>query len=49
MSQGQLNKKKEVELIIDIIMSIDSGILENDINKYIAPYFNLEKNKNLNP
>jgi len=46
MSQGQLNKQKEVELIIDIIMSIDSGILEENINKYIAPYFNLEKTKN---
>jgi len=43
MSQGQLNKKKEVELIIDIIMSIDSGTLESDINKYIAPYFNIDK------
>ena len=45
MSLGQLNKQKEVELIIDIIISIDSGLLESDINKYIAPYFNLEKNK----
>lgn len=43
MSQGNLNKQKEVELIIDIIMSIDSGTLETDINKYIAPYFNLDK------
>jgi len=46
MTYGNFNKQKEVELIIDIIMSIDSGILETDINKYIAPYFNLEKNKN---
>jgi len=43
MSMGNLNKQKEVELIIDIIMSIDSGILENEINKYIAPFFNLNK------
>ena len=44
MMLGNFNKQKEVELIIDIIMSIDSGTLENDINKYIAPYFNLSKN-----
>ena len=46
MSLGNLNKQKEVELIIDIIMSIDSGTLEENINKYIAPYFNLDKTKN---
>ncbi len=43
MGSGNYNKQKEVELIIDVIMSIDSGTLENDINKYIAPYFNLNK------
>jgi hypothetical protein len=43
MSSGNYHKQKEVELIIDVIMSIDSGTLENDINKYIAPYFNLNK------
>ncbi len=43
MGNGNYNKQKDVELIIDIIMSIDSGILENDINKYIAPFFNLNK------
>ncbi len=43
MGNGNYNKQKEVELIIDIIMSIDSGNLENDINKYIAPFFNLNK------
>jgi len=43
MMLGNLNKQKEVELIIDIIMSIDSGLLENEINKYIAPFFNLNK------
>ena len=48
MTLGNFNKQKEVELIIDIIMSIDSGILEADVNKYIAPYFNLEKLKNNN-
>jgi hypothetical protein len=25
-------------------MSIDKGSLENDINKYIAPHFNISKN-----
>ncbi len=43
MGNGEYSKQKEVELIIDIIMSIDSGNLENDINKYIAPFFNLNK------
>jgi hypothetical protein len=44
MNNGNYLKQKDVELIIDIIMSIDSGSLEQDINKYIAPYFNLSKN-----
>ena len=44
MSFGDFSKQKDVELILDVIMSIDSGILETDINKYIAPYFNLSKN-----
>jgi hypothetical protein len=44
MGLGSLNKQKDVELIIDVLMSIDSGSLETDINKYIAPYFNLNKN-----
>ena len=43
MGTGNFTKQKEVELIIDVIMSIDSGSLETDINKYIAPYFNLNK------
>jgi hypothetical protein len=43
MSSGGFNKQKDVELIIDVLMSIDSGSLETDINKYIAPYFNLDK------
>ena len=43
MMLGNMNKQKEVELIIDILMSIDSGTLENEINKYIAPFFNLNK------
>ena len=44
MGKGDLNKQTDVELIISILMSIDSGILETDINKYIAPFFNLNKN-----
>ncbi len=43
MGSGNYNKQKEVELIIDVIMSIDSGELETEINKYIAPYFNLKR------
>jgi hypothetical protein len=35
---------KTVTIIIDVIMEIDSGSLESDINKYIAPFFNLNKN-----
>ena len=46
MGNGNFNKQKDVELIIDVIMSIDSGSLEADINKYIAPYFNLSKKEN---
>ena len=46
MGTGNYNKQKDVELIIDVIMSIDSGSLEADINKYIAPYFNLNKKEN---
>ncbi len=43
MSNGNYEKQKDVELIIDVIMSIDSGELETEINKYIAPYFNLKR------
>jgi hypothetical protein len=46
MGIGNYTKQKDVELIIDVIMSIDSGSLEVDINKYIAPYFNLTKKEN---
>ena len=44
MGNGDLTKQTDVELIISILMSIDSGLLETDINKYIAPFFNLNKN-----
>ncbi len=45
MGNGDLSKQTDVELIISILMSIDSGTLETEINKYIAPYFNLDKSK----
>ncbi len=45
MDNGDFSKYSEVKIIINVIMSIDSGVLENEINKYIAPYFNLDKNK----
>ena len=45
MSKGDYTKQPDVELIINLIISIESGILETEINKYIAPYFNLDKNK----
>ncbi len=45
MGNGDLSKQTDVELIISILMSIDSGVLETEINKYIAPYFNLDKTK----
>ncbi len=35
--------KESVHTIISVLISIDRGGLENDINKYIAPYFNLKK------
>ena len=44
MGTGNFSNRKDVELIIDVIMSIDSGSLETDINRYIAPFFNLNKN-----
>jgi hypothetical protein len=44
MSKGDYKKKESVQTVINIIMSIDKGSLENDINKYIAPFFNLIKN-----
>ncbi len=43
MGKGDMTKQTDVELIISILMSIDSGLLETEINKYIAPYFNLDK------
>jgi hypothetical protein len=35
-----------VHTILSVLMSINKGSLENDINKYIAPFFNLVKKNN---
>ncbi len=43
MSTGDFTKQLNVQLIIDVLMSIDRGSLEADINKYIAPFFNINK------
>ncbi len=45
MSEGNYKNKENIHIIINIIMSIDKGSLENDINKYIAPHFNMNKLK----
>ena len=45
MGNGDYTKQSDVELVINLIISIESGILETEVNKYIAPYFNLDKNK----
>jgi hypothetical protein len=45
MGKGDYSKQADVELIINLIISMESGTLETEINKYIAPYFNLDKNK----
>jgi hypothetical protein len=43
MAQGNYQTKETVQTIISVLMSIDKGSLESDINKYIAPFFNLNK------
>jgi hypothetical protein len=43
MYLGHYQYKNDVNTIINVIMSIDKGGLEMDINKFIAPYFNLIK------
>ncbi len=43
MSRGEYHVQKDVEIIINVLMTIESGNLETEINKYIAPYFNLER------
>ncbi len=43
MYNGNYSNKDTVNSIINLLMSIDKGSLENDINKYIAPHFNIVK------
>jgi hypothetical protein len=43
MADGNYKNKDTVNSIINLLMSIDKGSLENDINKYIAPHFNIIK------
>jgi hypothetical protein len=43
MTTGNYKQKESVQTIINVVMSIDKGTLENDVNKYIAPFFNLSK------
>jgi hypothetical protein len=44
MTEGDYTNKEKVQTILALLMSIDKGSLESDINKYIAPFFNLNKN-----
>jgi hypothetical protein len=43
MADGNYKNRDNIHTIINIIMSIDKGSLETDINKYIAPHFNITK------
>ena len=43
MATGYFNNKETVHSIISVLMSIDRGGLETEVNKYIAPFFNLNK------
>ena len=43
MTRGEYHVQKDVEVIINVLMTIESGNLEIEINKYIAPFFNLNK------
>ncbi len=45
MESGNYKSKEKVQIIISVLISIDKGSLENDINKYIAPFFNLNKSQ----
>ncbi len=44
MAKGNYQNKETIQTILSVLMSIDKGSLESDINKYIAPFFNLNKN-----
>ena len=39
----QLDKQKKVENILGMLMDVDNGQLVKNTNKYIAPFFNLDK------
>jgi hypothetical protein len=43
MAEGDYKDKDTVHTILNLLMTIDKGCLESDINKYIAPFFNLTK------
>ncbi len=43
LAEGTFQNRETVQTIISVLMSIDKGGLESDINKYIAPFFNLNK------
>ena len=43
MTIEDLHKRETVKSILDVIMSVDKGSLEDEVNKYIAPFFNLKK------
>jgi hypothetical protein len=43
MTIDDLHKRETVKTILDVIMSVDKGGLEDDVNRYIAPFFNLKK------
>jgi hypothetical protein len=43
MVNGKFNNKNDINSIINVLMNIDKGSLESDINKYIAPHFNINK------
>ncbi len=43
MANGNYQNKETIQTILSVLMSIDKGSLESNINKYIAPFFNLNK------
>lgn len=43
MENGDFSNRDDIMTIMELISTIDRGNLENDINKFIAPHFNLNK------
>jgi hypothetical protein len=41
------NNIEEMTLLVDLVTDIDSGVLSKEVIKYIAPYFNLEKENDI--